>query len=208
LEGVDYLRPVEAVIPGVQGRVLGVLSRTEIGLTMRTVADLAGVSGNRANHVLNELVDLGMVERREVGPAAMVRLVRENAAAHAVVALAGLWASVVERMRIDARTIDPAPASLVIFGSFARREARVGSDVDVLAVRPPGVGMDNDSWYETLYHWADRSTQLVGNPVSLLDESIDDMPRLLGRKGSVWDDALRDGVLLAGVPLAELRGAP
>jgi predicted nucleotidyltransferase len=177
-----------------------------MGLTMRTVADLAGVSFSRATHVLNELVGLGLVERREVGAAAMVSLVRDNAAAQAVVALAGLRDSVIERMRLDARTIDPAPASLVIFGSFARGEARESSDIDVLAVRGPGVGMDNDSWTDTLHGWADRATRLAGNPVNLLDEPCEDMPRLLSRPGSVWDDAVRDGVLLAGVPLADLKG--
>jgi predicted nucleotidyltransferase len=204
LAKVDYVRAVEAVIPGVQGRVLGVLSRTQMGLTMRTVAELAGVSGNRANQVLNQLVDLGLVERREVGASALVSLVRDNAAAQAVVTLAGLWDSVVERMRIDARSIDPAPASLVLFGSFARRAARTDSDIDVLAVRARGVGMDNDSWSDTLRHWADRSTRLAGNPVNLLDEAWEDMPGLLSREGSVWEEVLRDGVLLAGTPLVEL----
>lgn len=199
------MRPVEAVIPGVRGRVLGVLTRAGMGLTMRTVADIAGVSFNRANHVLNELVDLGLVERREVGAAAMVSLVRDNAAAEAIVALAGLRDVVIERMRQEAKTIEPAPASLVLFGSFARGEARERSDIDVLAVRQHGVSMDNDSWTESLRLWADRATRLAGNPVSLLDESCDDMPRLLDRAGSVWDDVLRDGLLLAGIPLGELR---
>lgn len=204
---MDYVRPVETVIPGVQGKVLGVLSRTGTELTMRTVAELAGVSFNRATSVLNELVGLGLVERREAGASAMVSLVRDNAAARAVVELAGLRDAVIERMRIEARSIDPAPASLVIFGSFARGEARGRSDIDVLAVRAPGVGMDNDSWTDTLWHWANGATRLAGNPVNLLDESCEDMPGLLSRVGSVWDDAVRDGVLLSGVPLAELRAS-
>ena len=57
---MDYVHPVEAVIPGVQGRVLAVLARTETELTMRTVAELAGASANRATTVLNRLVHLGI----------------------------------------------------------------------------------------------------------------------------------------------------
>ena len=41
---MDFARPVEALIPGVQGRVLGVLARTEAEMTIRTVAGLAAVS--------------------------------------------------------------------------------------------------------------------------------------------------------------------
>jgi len=45
---VDFRDPIAAVIPGVQGRVLTALARTETELTMRTVAELAGVSANQA----------------------------------------------------------------------------------------------------------------------------------------------------------------
>src|SRR5215472_10132294 len=166
---MDYVRPVEAVIPGVQGRVLRVLAHTARPLTMRTVADLAGTGRDRTNLILHQLIALGLVERHEAGASAQVTLVRENAAAQAVVALAELWYTVIERMRLDAATIDPTPASLVIFGSFARGEAREGSDIDVLAVRAVGVGMDDDRWSDSLRHWADRSTRLAGNPVNLLD---------------------------------------
>jgi predicted nucleotidyltransferase len=201
---MDYRRPIEAVVPGVQGRVLRVLAHAGAPLTMRTVAGLAGASVDRTNLVLHRLIALGLVERREAGRAAQVTLVRDNAAAQAIVALAELWTAIVDRMRADAATIDPAPASLVIFGSFARGEADEDSDIDVLAVRPRGVALDNDSWTDTLRHWADRSTRLAGNTVNLLDESIEDMPRLLGRRGSVWNEAMRDGILLAGTPLVEL----
>jgi predicted nucleotidyltransferase len=191
---VNYLRPVEAVIPGVQGRVLRVLAHAGMPLTMRTVARLAGASNDQTNLVLHRLISLGLVERREAGSAAQVTLVRENAAAQAVVALVELRDTVVDRMRAEAATIQPAPASLVIFGSFARGDAHEDSDIDVLAVRARGVRMDNDSWTDSLHAWADRSTRLAGNPVNLLDESAEDMPR--------------DGVLLAGRPLAELAADP
>jgi len=66
-QSMDYVAPIEAVVPGVQGRVLSVLARTDTELTMRSVAQLAGVSVNRAVSVLNHLIALGLVERREAG---------------------------------------------------------------------------------------------------------------------------------------------
>src|SRR5260221_1903790 len=95
---MDYVRSVEVVIPGVQGRVLGVLARSDAELTMRTVGKLAGVSSNRAAAVLNHLVSLGLVERREAGSAALVRLARDNEAARAVLALAGLRETVIRQL--------------------------------------------------------------------------------------------------------------
>ena len=103
------------VIPGVQGgdRCLG---------EDRVRADYADGCGarrskaNRATAVLNHLVHLGLVERREVGSAALVRLVRENKAARSVLALVDLQEGVTARLRAEAENIQPAPASLVLFG--------------------------------------------------------------------------------------------
>lgn len=81
---------VEALIPGVQGRVLGVLSRTSTELTMRTVAQLAGVSAQHASVVTGRLVDLGIGERRDVPPASLLRLAPDNLAAQAVASVANL----------------------------------------------------------------------------------------------------------------------
>ena len=133
---MDYENPVEALIPGVQGRVLTVLARTEVELTMRSVAEVAEVSANQATVVLNRLVRLGLVERRNVGAAALVRLVRENEAARSVLSLVNLRQGVLARFEGEARKIRPAPTCLAVFGSFARGEAHENSDVDVLAVPP------------------------------------------------------------------------
>ena len=41
---MDFVHPIEAVIPGAQGRVLAVLVETTAELNLRTLARLAGVS--------------------------------------------------------------------------------------------------------------------------------------------------------------------
>jgi predicted nucleotidyltransferase len=201
---VNYLTPVEAVIPGVQGRVLAVLARTETPLTMRTVAQLAGVSPNRAASVLNSLVELGLIERREAGSAALVRLIRGNEAARAVLHLANLREEVVAKLKKEAATIRPAPASLVLFGSFAAGRADAGSDLDVLVVRSPEVREEDPAWIESLGHWADEAGRIAGNPVNLLQVSEHDLPQLLRKRQSVWRDIGRHGEVLAGAELPDL----
>ncbi|MHB8505890.1 MAG: nucleotidyltransferase domain-containing protein [Acidimicrobiales bacterium] len=206
---MDYRRPVEALIPGVQGRVLGVLSRTSTELTMRTVAQLAGVSAQQASVVIGRLVDLGVVERRDVPPASLVRLVADNLAAQAVASVADLRSAALEHLSALAADITPAPASLVVFGSFARGDAGPDSDVDVLAVRPPALryGADDD-WVDSLGRWADQATRAIGNPVNLVEVEAAELPGLLARPApSVWHDATRDGVVVAGSPLTEMAGA-
>jgi predicted nucleotidyltransferase len=208
---VDYGDPVEAVIPGVQGRVLTVLARTETELTMRTVAELAGVSANQATVVLNRLVHLGLVERREVGSAALVCLVRDNEAARAVLALVDLQRGVLTRLAAEAGKIRPAPACLAVFGSFARGDARhaahENSDIDVLAMPPPGMESDRGQWTTTLGEWADRAARIAGNPVNLLEVTADELPKLIRRRDRPWRTIVDEGVLLVGDFPPEIKAA-
>ena len=61
---MDFSRPVEALIPGAQGRVLGALARVDAELPVSTLAAVAGVGRTRASAVLGKLADLGVVSRR------------------------------------------------------------------------------------------------------------------------------------------------
>lgn len=202
---MSYATPVETLIPGVQGRVLGVLARSESELTMRTVARLGGVSVNRAVAVLNELVALGVVRRRDAGTAALVCLDRENEAARSVLALQATRESVIDRLRSTATEIDPAPASVVLFGSFARGVAGVESDVDVLAVPPRGLSRDVEAgWHDDLGQWAEHATRIAGNPVNLVVVSLDELPGLLDRREGPWGSVVEEGIVLCGVPPDEL----
>lgn len=202
---MDYLRPIEAVIPGARGRVLEVLARTDAELTIRAVAELGGVSANRATGVMAELVGLGLVSRRDVGRAALVRLNRDNEAARFVLQLAELRDEVLERLRSTACAIRPAPASLVVFGSFARGEARADSDLDVVAVRSAEVAPDNDAWTDSLGAWQSLAGSIAGNPVNLIEIGAEEVTTLLRRRGdTVWKAIQAQGIVLLGSGLREL----
>jgi predicted nucleotidyltransferase len=204
---MDFGDPVEALIPGVQGRVLTVLARTEAELTMRAVAELAGVSANQATVVLNRLVHLGLVERRDVGSAGLVHLIRDNEAARAVLTLADLQRGVLARLAGEARKIRPAPACLVVFGSFARGDANENSDIDVLAVPPPEAQVDDGRWTAALGQWTDRASRIAGNPVNLLEATMDELPKLVRREREPWRTIVDEGVVLIGAFPSEIRAA-
>jgi predicted nucleotidyltransferase len=201
---MDFVRPVEALVPGVQGRILAALARTDSELTISAAARLAEVSVNRATTVVNNLVSLGLVERREAGSAALIRLARDNEAAHEIVALADIHSRVVDRLRAEADRIRPVPASLALFGSFARGEARADSDIDVLVVRPAHVAEDDAVWTDAVGRWADRARTVAGNPVNLIEAAEDELPKLLNRRGSLWQALAQDAVVLVGAALTSL----
>jgi Nucleotidyltransferase domain len=201
---MDFRHPVQVVIPGVQGQVLAVLAATETELTMRTVAKLAGVSVNRAVTVLNSLVGLGVVRRRDAGRSALVALERDNEVGRLVASLAAVRSAAIERLRRTARSIRPHPASLVLFGSLARGTADAGSDVDVLAVRPTGIPGDGEQWLENLGAWGDRAARIVGNPVNFVVVGEDEVPGLLGGRQRLWREIVETGIVLIGSGLTEL----
>ena len=123
-EHMDYVRPVEAVIPGAMGRLLAALARVEAELPVSTLANIAGVGRTRASGIIAELSALGVVERREVGRTVLVSLARDSAAGELIDRLAHLGSEVIARLRSLAAKIEPTPETLLVFGSFAARRSR------------------------------------------------------------------------------------
>lgn len=204
---MDFRRPVEAIIPGATGRLLAALGRVEAELPVSTLAQIAAVGRTRASGIIGELSDLGVVNRREVGRTVLVSLARQNAAGQLIDRLANLRTAVIDDLRRLAEAIEPAPASLSIFGSFARGEEEVGSDLDVLAVRARAA--DADQWASALSEFAWRARMLTGNSVDVLDYDVDELRRKntaanakVGRE--FWDSIWRDAVTLVGSAPAEL----
>jgi predicted nucleotidyltransferase len=202
--GVDFVHPVEAVIPGAQGRVLAVLAETTAELNLRTVARLASVSVAQVSRVMPELVGLGLIDRREVPPASLFRLNREHVAARAIVELARSRDVAFERIGAAAEEMRVRPVSVIVFGSFARGEADAESDIDVILVRPGDVHEDDDQWAAAVEHWRDRVRLITGNRVEVLDVGRSEVINKLAGKASLWKDVVRDGVVVHGAALDDL----
>jgi predicted nucleotidyltransferase len=206
---MDFRHPVETIVPGATGRLLDALGRVETELPVTTLAQVAGVGRTRASGILAELSNLGVVTRREIGRTVLVSLDRHNAAGQLIDQLANLRRGVIDRLRELASEIEPEPASLSIFGSFARGESVAGSDIDVLAVSPPAAG--DEQWAVSLTDFARRAGALTGNPVEVIDYDLAEFRRKArGRNAKVgrefWDSIRRDAIVLAGVHPAELLG--
>ncbi|MCP3934801.1 MAG: helix-turn-helix domain-containing protein [Actinomycetia bacterium] len=203
---MDFVHPVEAVIPGTPGRVLAVLAETTAELNLRTVARLANVSPAQASRVLPGLVELGLVERREVPPSSLFRLNRQNVAAQVVIELARSRDTALERMGAAARELTLPPASVIVFGSFARREADRHSDIDAMIVRADRVNEDDDTWADGVEQWRETVRAITGNPVEVIETDRAEAAEKLSSKRTLWRDVARDGVVIHGATLDELRG--
>ncbi len=184
--------------------MLAVLVETTAELNLRTLARLAGVSVAQASRVIPDLVDLGLVERREVPPSSQFRLNRSNVAVQAIVDLARSRHTALNRIGAAARAQPIPPVSVIIFGSFARGEAGVDSDIDAVVIRPHDIADDDDAWGTSIENWRTEVRAITGNRVEILE--IDHMVAVsrLASTAQLWRDIARHGITVHGLTIAEL----
>ena len=204
---MDFAHPVQAVIPGAQGRVLAVLAEVSTDLNLRAIARLSGLSPAHVSRVMHRLVELGLVERRDVGAAALFRLVADHTAGRVVLALARAREGVVAELSRTAAEIQPAAAGIVLFGSFVRGEAGLGSDIDVLVVRRAGIDAEDEAWVSSLERWRRHGTRLTGNPVQMIEVGEEEVMTLARSRRSLWQAVRVEEVVIAGRSLVEMSGA-
>jgi len=202
---MDFVHPVEAVIPGTQGRVLAVLAETTAELNLRTVARLADASPAQASRVLPGLVELGLVDRREVPPSSLFQLNRTNLAAKLVVELSQSRDLALKAMGEAAADLPTPPSSIIIFGSFARREADRHSDIDAVIVRPDDTEADNDTWTSGVEQWRQAVRAITGNAVEVVETNQAEAVEKLTSRRAMWRDVVRDGIVVHGATLDQFR---
>lgn len=103
-----------------------------------------------------------------------------------------------------ARGLPVPPVSIVVFGSFARREATVDSDIDVVVVRPSGVDEDDEQWADSIEQWRTDVRRLTGNPVEVLEVSSDEAASRVAGRSQLWNEIRADGRVVHGASLDEL----
>lgn len=203
---MNVSRAYSAVAPTVEGDVLVVLAGTTQPLTGRRVARLArrGSVGAVAK-ALERLVRQGLVLRQEAPPAALYTLNRQHVAAPAAEALASIRTALLQRLRaaFSAWGIPPVHASM--FGSAARGDGDVGSDIDIFVVRPAGVDAEDPTWCAQLQEIGDAVLAWTGNHAGIVDFAAEDLDRMCAE---VLGELRRDGLDLVGTPLRELLGRP
>jgi predicted nucleotidyltransferase len=126
-----------------------------------------------------------------------------------VARLGGLRMQVIEEMRGLAGDLDPQPLSLTLFGSLARGDADITSDIDILAVRPAAGG---ERWAASLTRFSSKAQVLTGNHVQILDYDLSDLQQRYAARGDAagarfWQSVAQDALTLAGADLRELMEA-
>lgn len=184
--------------------MLAVLAATQAQLNLRAVARLARASPAQVSRVLSDLVHVGLVERREAPPSSLFRFVDAHVAAPLILGLVESPARVLREIGSYAAAVHPAIGGVIVFGSVARGDADIHSDLDVVVVRP-GAATDDDEWSLTVEDLRSFAKLLTGNAVAILEVSEADVARKLNSQHPLWKDIARDGVVIHGPSLRRLQ---
>ncbi len=200
--------PHTTVAPKVDGRVLLVLAGTTRPFSGRQVARLAGASQNATSLVLRRLVEHGLVHVQEAGQGAalLYTLNRDHVAAEAVLTLASLRSRFLARLKEAVREWPIGPVHASVFGSAARADGDVESDIDLFIVRPQAIEEDDERWRAQIDKLAKDIERWSGNHAGIAEVSEADLRRLQRERPPIVRELERDAVLLVGTPAAEFLG--
>jgi predicted transcriptional regulator len=204
---MNVSRTYSAVAPTVEGDVLVVLAKTTQPLTGRRVARLVQRGSVAAvAKALNRLVGQGLVLRQDAPPASLYTLNRQHVAAPTVETMATIRTELLDRLRhaFSSWSIPPVHGSM--FGSAARQDGDIDSDIDIFLVRPAGVSDEDATWSEQ-HDIGDAILAWTGNHASIIDFPEQDLRQMRDESPPVLADLRRDGIDLAGTPLRELLGS-
>lgn len=197
---MDLQYPMGSVVPSAHGPVLAVLSRSGRPLTGRQIAELTRprVSQSRTAAVLRDLAAAGLVTATPAGSAVLYEMNTEHLLsgpiAQLVTARERLW----ERIVAQVATFEHQPVAVAVFGSAARGDGHLGSDIDVLVVRPEDVDDDDLSWQHDVDELDRAIRRWTGNAVDLLSWSPRELAEMASAGERLLDEVRADGRFLVG----------
>lgn len=204
---MDLARPWALVRSPIDVEVLLVLQGTTRPLTGREVARLVRRGSQPAvNASLRRLTANGLVRGEVAGNAHLHTLNRAHLGAPALEVLGGMRRELERRLRAELQAWKIAPRHASLFGSAARGDGGLESDVDVFVVRPAGVSEDDPQWRAQLEQLVDHVQAWTGNRAGLSQVSASGLRWLRRERPAVVQELRRDAITLAGPePAALLR---
>jgi len=204
--------PISTVVPTLDGPVLAVLARTSQPLTGRKIHQLTG-SGSETGtrRVLRRLARTGLVTAAEVGASVQYTLNRRHLAADAVLELTSMRHRLFHQIRdaIEQWSLKPIHAS--VFGSAARGDGDMESDVDMLFVfefTHIDTGADDylpTGWVEQIGQLTDQVHAWTGNHLQSYEISQSEFGAHLQAGEPIVDEWVRDAVAIYGPDIRSLR---
>jgi predicted transcriptional regulator len=188
-------------------RLLAALLRTDTPVSGRALARMVGMSQSSAQRALVKLRHAGLVTTEHAPPAILYRLNRDHLAVDAIASLLATAQRLRDGLAREIRRWRVRPLSAVLYGSVARGTAVTAtSDVDILLIRPDEVGPDDPDWARQAADLGEKIRRWTGRPASVIELSGREARSGLADGEPFLQNAVREGLLLAGSPLRSVTG--
>ena len=184
-----FAEPFGGVIPGARGAVLATLLRTDAPLTGRQVHALVSdvYSLWTVQEALKALAQLGLVNTQTIGRAGVHTVNEDHVSVAPLRALLDPIAALTHTVRT---AVGDEVKTVILFGSLARGESHIDSDVDLAVIAPTG--------WDGRIDLEDAIRTRLGNYCDVLVFSPEDFTRLPGTDEPVVREILAEGIALIG----------
>lgn len=176
---------------GVDALALRVLAGVDHVFSVSEVHRLAPEKASREAIRLSliRLAQHGIASEHRIGHAVGYSLNRNHLLADAVLAIAAAKQRLLDRIQAEVATWDLQPVAVWFFGSAARGEMTLDSDIDLLVVTP-GPTEQLDEKIGVLTEHVQQWTGSVCNPLVYTAEEVVD--------AQIFREILKDGISLVG----------
>jgi predicted nucleotidyltransferase len=181
--------PFGGVIPGPRGAVLATLLRTGTPLTGRQIHRLLSdrYSLWTVQEALKVLTQLGLVNIQTVGRASVHTINEDHVSVAPLRVLLDPITALTNAVR---EAVGSDVEAVILFGSIARGQANIGSDVDLAVIAPAG--------WEGATELEDAVRSRLGSNCDVLVFTLEDFTRLAETGEPVVRQILSNGVALMG----------
>ncbi|WP_136707935.1 nucleotidyltransferase domain-containing protein [Agromyces sp. H66] len=207
---MNLSEPLAGITSEVEAATLRVLARSDAGFSGRQVHQLAGVGSTTSVHrALTRFVRVGLVDAESRPPAIIYRPNRRHV----------LWPVIESALDTRSRVFadldrfcrEELPGELdltiVVYGSVARRESSLESDLDLFVVYPDGI--DPDAQAEYSYRLEQHAERLTGNETQIYAVTRSELRRRERDRDPLLASVIADGIVVHGsqLPTAQRRRA-
>ena len=173
--------------------MLAAISQLGRPVTVRTLAQIAGVSPQTALDTVNDLSDVGLVNSERAGQSLLVTLNRDHLLADP------LRAMVETRGRLLNRLTDHLAgwrhlSAAWLFGSAARGDGGRHSDIDLLVVADRS--LDTEEWTSAVADLHSAVEAWTGNRLQLVEHTRASLAELVDSQNPLVEAIRRDGLPL------------
>ena len=196
---MDLSSPARVVIPTLDAEVLMAIAGITMPLTGRQIARLLEAKSHRGvSLVLERLRQQGLVDVVAAGSSNLYSLNRDHVAASAVEALMDLRGKLFQRIREAISNWEVAPISVAVFGSAARGDGGISSDIDLLIVRPELTQADEPKWDQQLSDLSFWVLRWSGNRASLIQATPSEIAGMIERGEPIVESLRKEARYLVG----------